>query len=378
MCVDSTDPCANCYRVIRVPACARVSRVSSVCPGSPRCLFTGTVQYCTELRGRVLASRLFSSRVRENMCAIRFGSPRHPMLTIVLLHLQLSGTVGQCTNTCNYSSDNYCDDGGPGAEFTGCAYGTDCLDCGPRPSRLTLCSSGCGACIYGPVTLTYGTPNQWANEYYYKTERWYSCPACSGVASGGRMYVYQGYDGNGIELNGYLWFDCSNGRWTRSVVGAGDTVSGDTCPYQWACAGPYPTGTTIDPVWSSCPYSGAPFCIGSPPPPPPTNLGPCSNTCNYASDGDCDDGGPGAEFADCSLGTDCVDCGFRSASHTHYVCNYVVGYGYGTSETRLVGDFGSELDCAVAVRNQYPLAIGASYATLWFGCFAEFGMFIKH
>ena len=29
-------------RVIRVPACARVSRVSRVCPGSPRCLFTGT------------------------------------------------------------------------------------------------------------------------------------------------------------------------------------------------------------------------------------------------------------------------------------------------------------------------------------------------
>ena len=32
-------------RVIRVPACARVSRVSRVCPGSPRCLFTG--RYCT-------------------------------------------------------------------------------------------------------------------------------------------------------------------------------------------------------------------------------------------------------------------------------------------------------------------------------------------
>ena len=29
-------------RVIRLPACARVSRVSRVCPGSPRCLFTGT------------------------------------------------------------------------------------------------------------------------------------------------------------------------------------------------------------------------------------------------------------------------------------------------------------------------------------------------
>ena len=32
-------------RVIRVPARARVSRVSRVCPGSPRCLFTGKEQY---------------------------------------------------------------------------------------------------------------------------------------------------------------------------------------------------------------------------------------------------------------------------------------------------------------------------------------------
>ena len=32
--------------VFRVPACARVSRVSRVCPGSPRCLFTGTIVAC--------------------------------------------------------------------------------------------------------------------------------------------------------------------------------------------------------------------------------------------------------------------------------------------------------------------------------------------
>ena len=31
----------------------------------------------------------------------------------------------------------------------------------------------------------------------------------------------------------------------------------------------------------------------------------------YAADGDCDDGGPGAEFTLCDLGTDCTDCGPR-------------------------------------------------------------------
>jgi hypothetical protein len=37
----------------------------------------------------------------------------------------------------------------------------------------------------------------------------------------------------------------------------------------------------------------------------------CTETCNYASDGWCDDGGPGAEYSDCSRGSDCTDCGRR-------------------------------------------------------------------
>ena len=34
----------------------------------------------------------------------------------------------------------------------------------------------------------------------------------------------------------------------------------------------------------------------------------CSELCSYSSDGDCDDGGSGAEYSSCSLGTDCQDC----------------------------------------------------------------------
>ena len=55
-------------RVIRLPACARVSRVSRVCPGSPRCLFTGARVSCPWLRFHVLY-RYCLSRV----CP---GSPR--------------------------------------------------------------------------------------------------------------------------------------------------------------------------------------------------------------------------------------------------------------------------------------------------------------
>lgn len=51
----------------------------------------------------------------------------------------------------------------------------------------------------------------------------------------------------------------------------------------------------------------------SPPLPPWTpSVNACTDTCRYASDEDCDDGGPGAEFDLCALGTDCADCGPRT------------------------------------------------------------------
>jgi hypothetical protein len=39
---------------------------------------------------------------------------------------------GKCIDTCAYSNDAVCDDGGPDSEFSLCEYGTDCSDCGPR------------------------------------------------------------------------------------------------------------------------------------------------------------------------------------------------------------------------------------------------------
>ena len=49
--------------------------------------------------------------------------------------------------------------------------------------------------------------------------------------------------------------------------------------------------------------------------PPPTAPSGCNatgeETCEYAADGECDDGGVGSEFDDCGWGTDCSDCGLR-------------------------------------------------------------------
>lgn len=59
------------------------------------------------------------------------------------------------------------------------------------------------------------------------------------------------------------------------------------------------------------------FSDEEPPPPGPEPepdgepTGMCTNTCQYASDGECDDGGPDSDFSVCDLGTDCDDCGER-------------------------------------------------------------------
>jgi subtilisin family serine protease len=40
-----------------------------------------------------------------------------------------------CPDHPDYTSDGYCDDGGPGSQFDFCPCGNDCADCGPRPEQ---------------------------------------------------------------------------------------------------------------------------------------------------------------------------------------------------------------------------------------------------
>ena len=44
--------------------------------------------------------------------------------------------------------------------------------------------------------------------------------------------------------------------------------------------------------------------------------GGCNNDCFWPSDGECDDGGSGAHYQSCELGSDCVDCGARGEGKT--------------------------------------------------------------
>ena len=151
-----------------------------------------------------------------------------------------------CTNTCTDASDGACDDGGPGAEFSICGFGTDCVDCGPR-STLALCPF-CGTCD-SQMTITGSTYT------YKKTDQYYICDACflAGGVGGRQMYIYQGWSSSTTVTNSYLWFDCSGGGWKRSI--ASSSCGGG----QFACINPGQYGTVVDTFtgFTSCPGSGA-------------------------------------------------------------------------------------------------------------------------
>ncbi|MGF1465163.1 MAG: hypothetical protein ACFCGT_03430 [Sandaracinaceae bacterium] len=66
------------------------------------------------------------------------------------------GATGEiCRNGCAFRNDGDCDDGAAGSDFSLCAYGSDCDDCGPRPAGSgegctnTCASSGDGECDDG-------------------------------------------------------------------------------------------------------------------------------------------------------------------------------------------------------------------------------------
>ncbi len=48
------------------------------------------------------------------------------------------------------------------------------------------------------------------------------------------------------------------------------------------------------------------------PPGQDQGMSACADTCRYANDGVCDDGGTNSQYSECPLGTDCTDCGPRA------------------------------------------------------------------
>jgi hypothetical protein len=93
--------------------------------------------------------------------------------------------------------------------------------------------------------------------------------------------------------------DSSGSPWCYTTTGAGCRMADNTLATS---------------SWIECTPSNEPssHCV-SPPPlaPAPSSPPGCADACNFASDGVCDDGGPGAQYGACNLGEDALDCGCR-------------------------------------------------------------------
>jgi hypothetical protein len=194
---------------------------------------------------------------------------------------------GVCLNTCRYASDSDCDDGGAGSEYSMCQSATDCTDCGIRaplklPPPARWASPPPPSPTPPPIAGVSSPPPPSPSPPP-------PVPATPGSAVSSICQNDCRYSSDG---------DCDDG---------GDGSEYTFCSRGTDCVdcGERTTVLAADPPPSPRP---------PPPSPSPPFVGTCSNACNYASDGDCDDGSPGAEYSICSLNTDCADCGTGSAA----------------------------------------------------------------
>lgn len=185
-----------------------------------------------------------------------------------------------CSDICYYAYDGECDDGGSGADYDVCEYGTDCGDCGPRPSDPNapppdegLCDD---SCIYaGDGQCDDGGPDADFDVCIYGSD----CFDCGPRDPDGGDFIGEGicFDYCEYAADG----ECDDG---------GEGADSFLCEYGSDCAD----------------------CGARDPDGGGGELELCLNFCIYAGDGVCDDGGPGALYDVCEYGTDCFDCGPRS------------------------------------------------------------------
>lgn len=229
-------------------------------------------------------------------------------------------TPSECDNGCGYATDGDCDDGGSGAEFDMCAYGTDCIDCGVRPFKPPSQPK--------PPPLPLPSPGTCSNTCLYSND--------GDCDDGGPGSEYT------LCAPGTDCFDC------------GEANAPPRPPLQ--------PGESYSPPPSPLPPATA----------PPGVAEACSDSCSYARDTGCDDGGLGSEYMLCALGTDCADCGPRyltapppappfvidSCINTTHIAYHGQGAGY--APTIVGGE-------PVSYARQYPWLISLqSYAGVHF------------
>ncbi len=234
---------------------------------------------------------------------------------------------GLCSDICMFAYDGECDDGGPGHDWALCGLGTDCSDCGVRDAgggdRTQICSDTClfwddGECDDGGPGADYDA-----------CELGTDCSDCGrrdvdgGVTdafcSDTCRFAFDGQcDDGGVGALvdacefGTDCFDC--GERTLDDLGGGGDIVIELCTdfCMFADDGECDDGGSGS-DWAVCSYGTD--CIDCGPRTGDDSIidlvPACDDSCEFAFDGVCDDGGEGAEFIECELGTDCTDCGPR-------------------------------------------------------------------
>jgi hypothetical protein len=197
---------------------------------------------------------------------------------------------GRCTNTCQYASDGECDDGRPNAHTSLCRLGTDCADCGRagRPFRRGSGGRCTNTCQYAnDGECDDGRPNAHTSVCAAGTD-------CGDCGPAGRPYVRPGQGGAMMVANAACTNTCQH---------ANDNECDDGRPnaHTSICA----AGTDCN----DCGPVGRPYVRPGQGGAMTVANAACTNTCQHANDGECDDGRPNAHTSVCSLGTDCGDCG---------------------------------------------------------------------
>lgn len=206
------------------------------------------------------------------------------------------GCAHGASDTCEFADDGVCDDGGLGAMYAGCAFDSDCKDCGERniDAAHLNCNDACHYALDG--SCDDGGPGS----AYFECSAGSDCTDCDGGADRtGSADARAGCEDTCAFASDGA---CDDGGRHSTYEECGPATDCHDCGAR--------TAEEMELFSSSQKHhhmgtGGLGAGVNGKRPEEIT----CTNECYYAKDGRCDDSGPGSASHECLLGTDCEDCG---------------------------------------------------------------------